>query len=166
MKKSCSARFLTAAVLTAVCLIFQGCTKGTPPLLYQEKVASATLSDGERSFRLSPIPGGFSLEITAPSHAAGITYRITDTASAVSVGGVEIPAGENVTAAAKQVIALFTLAEENRTGTDRRPGGMTVRYKTKAGEIAVHLDTDGTPTAFDTPSGTWTVSDFQKKPEG
>lgn len=166
MKTNRIARFLTAAALTAVCLVFPGCAGEKPPLQYQEIFACADLSDGERTYRISPIPGGFSVEITAPSPAAGILYRITDDAATVSAGSVEIPVRDGVAAVPRQVIALFTLSEESRVGTDRRAGGMTARYKTEGGEIAVHLDGDGVPISFDTPAGTWTVSAFSKKPEG
>ncbi len=166
MKLSHTLRFLSAAVLTAICLIFPGCAKDIrPPLLYQDCVLSATVSDGTRTWLLTPIPGGFSLEITAPAHAAGITYRITDTGSAVSAGGMEIPVSETVTTTARQVMALFTLSEENRIGTDRHKGGMTARYKADGGEIAVHLDENGTPLSFDSPAGTWTVLAFAKTAE-
>lgn len=167
MKQVRTKRFFAAALL-AVCLLFPGCAKESrPPLLYQELVESASLTDGTRTWRLTPIPGGFSLEITSPASASGITYRLTDTGCTVSAGDVTIPVEGSVADAAKKAAALFTLSEENRVGTDRSSGGgMTARYETDLGEIAVHLDGEGIPLSFDTPFGTWTVSDFVKIPEG
>ena len=167
MIKFPTARFL-AAVLLAVTLTLTACQNAAEaPFLYRDRLSSATVSDGIRTFRITPIAGGFAVEITDPPSVSGILYRITSEASFVSMGEVEIPVSDRMSAAAKQVITLFTPSDDQLLSakTDKKTGTRTVRFSNDADEITVSLNENGSPLSFKTKDGTWTVQEYIPKPE-
>lgn len=164
MKPCRTVLFWAAAVLTAVCLALAGCESENRSLLwYQECLSEVTVAEGERVWKLTPTADGFSVEILAPSAAAGVTFRIAETSASVSVGGVQIPAGDAMTAGARRVIALFTLSEERLVGVeaDRDGEAVIARYETDAGTVTVTIGDGGIPLSFETEGTKWTVGNCQ-----
>lgn len=157
-----------AAALAAICLALTAC-QGTNehPLAYRDRLSSAVVSDGVRSFRITPIEGGFTVEITNPPSVSGITYRITGDTAFVSMGEAEIPVSDRMTKTVRQVIEFFTPSDDRLVGakTDRKTGTCAVRFQTDEGEITANLSEDGIPTSFLTKDGTWTVEEYIQNPE-
>ncbi len=150
----------TAAWILAVCLflpIASGCAAHSRPLLrYQERIGSVTLTEGGRVWEVVPIPGGFAVTLTA----AGITYRLTDTGTAVSAGDLTIPVTDAMTAVPRMAAALFSLTEDGclDVRTDGN-GGITARFLSAEGEITVRFGEGGLPLSFETPTGIFTVTE-------
>lgn len=150
----------TAAGILAVCLllsILPGCTARTRPhLRYQDRLEAVTLTEGGRSWEVVPIPGGFAVTGTE----TGITYRLTDTGTTVSAGDLTIPVTDAMTAVPRMAAALFSLKEEDAADvrTDGK-GALTARFLSPEGEITVRFGKEGLPVSFETPAGTFTVTE-------
>lgn len=143
------------ALCAILCLIFPGCTpKNTRPLLwYQDAFTGATLSDGDTTWRIAPIPGGFTAEMIAPASVAGITFTITDTAGEVSLGDLHIPVSEAMSGGCMRLMDLFRLREDQLIGVDAAkddPEGITyARFRTDTAEYTVGIRPDGLPAFFE-----------------
>ncbi len=163
MKKN-AARYL-AASLAALCLFFGGCAPASRPLLwYQDALVSADLTVGERSYRLSAVPGGYAVTVLAPMESAGVTFTVTDVSSFVSYGEVEIPVTESMTAGASRLIALFTLedARVSEVTPDKKANTVRARIRDAAGNtVFATFGPDGLPVSFETDTGLYTVTNCQ-----
>lgn len=148
-------RRLLFAFLAAFCVLLFGCVpKNSRPLLwYQDVFTTATLTDGTTTWRLAPIPGGYTAEILSPASIAGITFTVTDTSAEVSMGDMHIPVSEAMTRECDRLIALFRLSEENLIGVEAPgddPEGITyARFRRDGAEYTAGLRADGLPAFFD-----------------
>lgn len=150
-------RFLILGMMC--CLFFSGCApKNTRPLLwYQDIFTEIILCEGNARWHIAPIPGGYTAEILSPASAAGVVFTVTDTASSVRIGAVQIPVSEAMLGECRLILSLFSLQEEFLVGIDSPgddPDGITcARFRTDEAEYTVGFRTDGTPAYFEIITG-------------
>lgn len=143
------------ALCAALCFLFVGCgpTSSRPLLWYQDTLTEITLCEGDTTWRMTPIPGGYTAEILAPASIAGITITVTDTASQIHLGEVRIPVSRAITEKCDTLFSLLSLTEEELIGVNAPgddPEGITcARFRRDEAEITAGLNTDGLPAYFD-----------------
>lgn len=143
------------ALLAILFLLLPGCSpKNTRPLLwYQDVFTEVTLQQGDTTWRIAPIPGGFTAEILAPASVVGITFTITDAAGEVSLGDLHIPVSEAMSGGCVRMMNLFRLREDQLIGIEAAgddPEGITcARFRTDTAEYTVGLRPDGLPAFFE-----------------
>lgn len=146
-------RLLT--LCAALCFLLAGCAPAhsRPLLWYQDSLTEVTLRDGDTTWRITPVPGGYTAEILDPVSIAGITFTVTDTASRVHLGEVQIPVTRAMTEKCDHLFSLFSLTEEELTGVEAPgddPEGITcARFRTDTAEYTVGLRPDGLPAFFE-----------------
>ena len=146
-------RLLT--LCAALCFLLAGCAPAhsRPLLWYQDSLTEVTLRDGDTTWRITPVPGGYTAEILAPVSIAGITFTVTDTASRVHLGEVHIPVTHAMTETCENLFALLSLKEEELTRVDapgEDPEGITcARFRRGKAEITLGLTANGLPAYFD-----------------
>ena len=146
-------RLLT--LCAALCFLLAGCAPAhsRPLLWYQDSLTEVTLRDGDTTWRITPVPGGYTAEILAPVSIAGITFTVTDTASRVHLGEVHIPVTHAMTETCENLFALLSLKEEELTRVDapgEDPEGITcARFRRGEAEITLGLTANGIPAYFD-----------------
>lgn len=146
-------RLLT--LCAALCFLLAGCAPAhsRPLLWYQDSLTEVTLRDGDTTWRITPVPGGYTAEILDPVSIAGITFTVTDTASRVHLGEVQIPVTRAMTEKCDHLFSLFSLTEEELTGVEAPgddPEGITcARFRQGDTEITLGLTAGGVPAYFD-----------------
>ena len=146
-------RLLT--LCAALCFLLAGCAPAhsRPLLWYQDSLTEVTLRDGDTTWRITPVSGGYTAEILAPVSIAGITFTVTDTASRVHLGEVHIPVTRAMTETCENLFALLSLKEEELTRVDapgEDPEGITcARFRRGEAEITLGLTANGLPAYFD-----------------
>lgn len=139
----------------AFCFLFAGCgpANSRPLLWYQDSLTEVTLRDGDTTWHITPIPGGYTAEILTPASIAGITFTVTDTAAGVHLGEVQIPVTRAMTEQCEELFALFSLTEEELVGVDAPgddPEGITcARFRQGNSEITLGLTAGGVPAYFE-----------------
>ena len=154
-------RFLILGSLC--CLLFSGCApKNTRPLLwYQDSFRDVILCEGNFRWHITPIPGGYTVEILSPASAAGVVFTVTDSAASVSLGAVHIPVSEAMLGECRRILSLFSLREEFLIGIDS-PGDdpegiLCAHFRTDTAEYTVGFHSDGTPAYFEIITGSATT---------
>lgn len=143
------------ALCAVLCFLLLGCTplSSRPLLWYQDSLTSVILQTEDTLWEITPIPGGFTAEILAPSSAAGVTFTVTDTATQVHLGEVRIPVSRAMTERCEALYSLLRLTEEELIGVDapgEDPEGIScAHFRRGTTEITVGLRTDGLPAYFD-----------------
>ncbi len=164
-------RSITAILFAALlCAAFSGCgLSGVDWLSYRDGFVSADLTDGERAWRITAVPEGFTAEMLSPPEAAGVTFRITDTTAFAFVGGTEIPVSDSFVSNVRRMVSLFEKgdAQIKEVRSFGSTSDVCVRFVTERGEeVSAVFTANGLPRSFETAGGVYTVEQITVNEDG